>query len=190
MGLKGKILNALVADKSKILKNAEIVDIVKALGLEWSTEGKKVVYKPEKLRYGKFIIAADKDPDGGHICSLILTLLWELIPQLVLDGYVYIALPPLYKAEFGTKYRYLDDKKALEEFKKTHQKFTLTYFKGLGEASPEELGNMIINPKTRNIKQVTVEDIKKTTEIISNLMGSDSTPKKEFVFGNKMSEIM
>lgn len=190
MGLKGKILNANVADKSKILKNAEIIDIVKALGLEWSNDGKKVIYKPEKLRYGKFIIAADKDPDGGHICSLVLTLLWELMPQFILDGHVYVALPPLYKAEMGTKYQYLDDKKALEDFKKTHQKFTLTYFKGLGEASPEELGNMIINPKTRNIKQVTINDIGLAEKIINDLMGSDSAPKKDFVFGNKVSEIM
>ena len=90
----------------------------------------------------------------------------------------------------GTKYQYLDDKKALEDFKKTHQKFTLTYFKGLGEASPEELGNMIINPKTRNIKQVTVDDIGLAEKIINDLMGSDSAPKKDFVFGNKVSEIM
>lgn len=118
-------------------------------------------------------------------------MLWTLIPQIIIDGYVYIALPPLYKAEWGKdNYKYLQDKKELEEFKKTHDRFTLTYFKGLGEASPQELGNMIIFPSTRNIQQVTVDDAKAATDVLNKLMGSDSSPKKEFVFGNKVKEII
>ena len=190
LGLRGKVLNALVADRNRILKNPEIVDIVKALGLSWAESDKYVIYDEQKLRYGKVVIAADKDSDGGHIQTLLLTLFWTLMPDLILDGHVYIALPPLYKAEWDKKYQYITEKKELEEFKKTHQNFTLTYFKGLGEASPEELGRMILDPKTRNIQQVTVEDIGLATMTFEDLMGSDSKPKKEFVFGHAITEIM
>ena len=190
LGLRGKVLNALVADRNRILKNPEIMDIVKALGLSWAEYDKHVIYDEQKLRYGKIVIAADKDSDGGHIQTLLLTLFWTLMPDLILDGHVYIALPPLYKAEWDKKYQYLADKKELEEFKKTHQNFTLTYFKGLGEASPEELGRMILNPETRNIQQVTVEDVGLATMTFEDLMGSDSKPKKEFVFGHAITEIM
>lgn len=189
LGLKGKILNCLTSDIKKIQKNAEIVDIIKALGLQWGVDN-SVIYDEDKLRYDKLIIAADRDVDGAHIQSLICTMLWVLIPDIILDGHVYIALPPLYKAEWNKQYKYLDDKKALEDFKKDHKDFTLTYFKGLGEASPEELGGMIMNPKTRNIQQITVEDMGFAEKVINNLMGSDTQAKKEFVFGNKIKEIM
>lgn len=189
LGLKGKVLNCLTSDIKKIQKNAEIVDIIKALGLQWGVDN-SVIYDEDKLRYDKLIIAADRDVDGAHIQSLICTMLWVLIPDIILDGHVYIALPPLYKAEWNKQYKYLDDKKALEDFKKDHKDFTLTYFKGLGEASPEELGGMIMNPKTRNIQQITVEDMGLAEKIINNLMGSDTQAKKEFVFGNKIKEIM
>lgn len=189
LGLKGKVLNCLTSDVKKIQKNAEIVDIIKALGLQWGVDN-SVIYDEDKLRYDKLIIAADRDVDGAHIQSLICTMLWVLIPDIILDGHVYIALPPLYKAEWNKQYKYLDDKKALEDFKKDHKDFTLTYFKGLGEASPEELGGMIMNPKTRNIQQITVEDMGLAEKVINNLMGSDTQAKKEFVFGNKIKEIM
>lgn len=189
LGLKGKVLNCLTSDIKKIQKNAEIVDIIKALGLQWGIDN-SVIYDESKLRYDKLIIAADRDVDGAHIQSLICTMLWVLIPDIILDGHVYIALPPLYKAEWNKQYKYLDDKKALEDFKKDHKDFTLTYFKGLGEASPEELGGMIMNPKTRNIQQITVEDMGLAEKVINNLMGSDTQTKKEFVFGNKIKEIM
>ena len=189
MGLRGKILNCLVATPDQIAKNAEVIDIIRALGLTYTYIPKQsfsVHYDNARLRYGKFIIAADRDPDGSHIQSLVLTMIWTLMPQLVLDGHVFIALPPLYKAEWGTKYVYLQDKKELEDFKKKHkQKFTLTYFKGLGEAAPEELGNMIIHPDTRKLAQVTVRDIKEATKIVEQLMGKDATPKKKFVFGGE-----
>lgn len=190
MGLRGKILNALTAQPASIQKNQEIMNIVQALGLSWNAKGTEVIYNRDQLRYGKIIIAADRDSDGSHIQSLVLTMFWTLIPDLILDGYVYIALPPLYKAEWNKQYQYLDDKTALDEFRKTHSNFTLTYFKGLGEASPQELGKMIMDPSTRNIQQVVVEDVGLTDRIINNLMGKNSTPKKEFVFGNKITEVI
>ena len=186
MGLKGKILNVLTSKPEQILKNAEICDIIKALGLDYSYESKKVnvEYNEKKLRYGKIIIAADRDPDGGHICALLLTLFWTLIPELILNGKVYIAKPPLYKAEWGQdKFQYIQDKKALEEFKKKNKKFTLTYFKGLGEASPEELGQMIMNPQTRELELVCIENVKEAEKTLNDLMGRDTKAKKDFVFG-------
>ena len=102
-----------------------------------------------------------------------------------------MALPPLYKAEWGTQYQYIDNKKALEEFRKTHKgKFTLTYFKGLGEASPQELGAMIMDPATRNLQKVEVDDIGLFDKVINNLMGKSSIPKKEFVFNRAVKEVL
>ena len=189
MGLRGKILNTLTSTPEGWHKNQEIMNIVQALGLSWSSNGKSVIYQEDKLRYDKFIIAADRDPDGSHIQTLILTMVWTLFPDLILNGHVYIALPPLYKAEWGTKYQYLDDKKALDDFRKTHTGFTLTYFKGLGEASPQELGMMIMDPATRNIQKVEVTDIEKFDRTINNLMGKSSIPKKEFVFNKEVREV-
>ena len=198
LGLKGKVLNCLTNSPKKMLANAEIVDILKALGFDYNisvdkngNESLSVIYNEDKLRYGKLIIAADRDSDGSHIQCLILSMLWKLVPDMILDGHVYIAEPPLYKAEFGTKYKYLSDKKELEEFKKSHNgKFSLTYFKGLGEASAEELGWMIMNRDTRKISRVEINDYGLSDIVINNLMGGDSKPKKDFVFGNKVSEII
>lgn len=192
LGLRGKILNCITASSNAILKNAEVIDIIKSLGFSYELRGTELVvdYDPNKLRYGKFIIACDKDDDGSHIQTLILSMLWELVPDMILDGYVYIADPPLYKAEWGTQYKYLSDKRELEEFKKKHANFTLSYFKGLGEASPQELGWMIMNPETRKIHRVEIEDFGLADQIIRDLMGSDSTPKKHFVFGNEITNIM
>ena len=131
LGLRGKVLNTMTSTPESWHKNQEIMNIVQALGFSWSSDGKNVIYDENKLRYDKFVIAADRDPDGSHIQSLILAMVWTLFPDLLINGHVYIALPPLYKAEWGTQYQYIDNKKALEEFKKTHKgKFTLTYFKG------------------------------------------------------------
>lgn len=131
LGLRGKVLNTMTSTPESWHKNQEIMNIVQALGFSWSSDGKNVIYDESKLRYDKFVIAADRDPDGSHIQSLILAMVWTLFPDLLINGHVYVALPPLYKAEWGTQYQYIDNKKALEEFRKTHKgKFTLTYFKG------------------------------------------------------------
>lgn len=191
LGLRGKVLNTMTSTPESWHKNQEIMNIVQALGFSWSSDGKSVIYDEQKLRYDKLIIAADRDPDGSHIQSLILTMVWTLFPDLLINGHVYVALPPLYKAEWGTKYQYLDNKKALEEFKKQHTgKFTLTYFKGLGEASAQELGVMIMDPATRNIQKVEVDDIGIFDKIINNLMGKSSVPKKEFIFNRAVKEVL
>lgn len=192
MGLKGKILNVLVSKPDQILKNAEILDILKALGLDYcyANNSVKVFYDENRLRYGKIIIATDRDPDGGHICALLLTLFWTLVPELIYNEKVYVAKPPLYKAEWGKdKFQYIQDKKALEEFKKSNKKFTLTYFKGLGEASPEELGKMIMDHQTRKLELVTADCASEVvSDMILNLMGKDTKAKKDFVFNRKTME--
>ena len=190
LGLKGKPLNTLTSSGEQIFKNQEIIDLLRALGLDFSYNQKmnklEVIFDETKLRYGKIIIAADKDFDGGHIQALLLTFFWTYIPDLIKRGYVYIANPPLYKAEWGKEYRYLTDQDELERFKKSHKgKFTLTYYKGLGESDPQELRTMILDPNTRNIIKVTVSDVLKTNRVVSDLMGKDTKPKKKFVFNRE-----
>lgn len=127
--VRGKILNVLKADLAKALKNAEIDGMITAFGLEIK-DGKVIVNK-DKLRYGKIVITADADVDGSHIRALFLTFIWKFAPQLIEDGYIYAAVPPLYKVTQGTKITYLKDDAALEEFKKTAKKsFELGRMKG------------------------------------------------------------
>lgn len=109
-----------------------------------------------------------------------------MIPEILLDGFIYLAVPPRYKVEWGKdNYKYLADDTELEEFKKNHSKFVLSYFKGLGEMDPQELGNAIMKPSTRKIEQVIIEDKEKFNQWIQNLMGKDSKPKHNFVFGEE-----
>lgn len=190
LGLKGKPLNTLTSSCEQILKNQEIQDLLRALGLDYNynqrTKKLEVEFNERKLRYGKIIIASDRDPDGEHIQALLLTFFWIYIPDLVRKGYVYIANPPLYKAEWGKEYKYIKNQNELEDFKKKHKgKFTLTYYKGLGESSPDELKVMILDPKTRDLSQVNVAEATKATKIINELMGKDSKPKKKFVFNRE-----
>lgn len=190
LGLKGKPLNTLTSSCEQILKNQEIQDLLRALGLDYNynqrTKKLEVEFNERKLRYGKIIIASDRDPDGEHIQALLLTFFWTYIPDLVRTGYIYIANPPLYKAEWGKEYKYIKNQNELEVFKKKHKgKFTLTYYKGLGESSPDELKVMILDPKTRDLSQVNVVEATKATKIINELMGKDSKPKKKFVFNRE-----
>lgn len=127
--VRGKILNVLKVDLAKALKNAEIDGMITAFGLEIK-DGKVIVNK-DKLRYGKIVITADADVDGSHIRALFLTFIWKFAPQLIEDGYIYAAVPPLYKVTQGTKITYLKDDAALEEFRKTAKKsFELGRMKG------------------------------------------------------------
>ena len=155
--VRGKILNVLKADLAKALKNAEIDGMITAFGLEIK-DGKVIVNK-DKLRYGKIVITADADVDGSHIRALFLTFIWKFAPQLIEDGYIYAAVPPLYKVTQGTKITYLKDDAALEEFRKTAKKsFELGRMKGLGEMDPSEMAETVMNPETRTLKQICMED--------------------------------
>ena len=189
MPLRGKLLNVLTAQQKTIQANQEIMNIISALGLSWTSDKKSIIYNENQLRYDKFIIAVDSDPDGNHISSLILTFLWTMVPDLLLDGHVYLAMPPLYKVEYNNgNYEYLRDDNALKEYTAKHSGFKLSRFKGLGEFQPDELYAQIMNPETRYLEQIKIENINNFDQTIRNLMGKDSTPKRDFIFNQNREE--
>lgn len=181
--VRGKILNVLKADLAKALKNAEIDGMITAFGLEIK-DGKVIVNK-DKLRYGKIVITADADVDGSHIRALFLTFIWKFAPQLIEDGYIYAAVPPLYKVTQGTKITYLKDDAALEKFRKTAKKsFELGRMKGLGEMDPSEMAETVMNPETRTLKQICMEDAEEAAKTFMGLMGESVVYRKKFIEEN------
>ena len=181
--LRGKPLNVLKCDLHKALQNKEISGMVDAFGLE--VKDGKIIVDESKLRYGKFIITADADVDGSHIRVLFLTFIWKFCPELLDKGYIYAAVPPLYKVTMGTKIQYLKDDPALEAFRKTNtKKFELGRMKGLGEMDPEEMAETVMNPNTRTLKQITMEDAAAVANVFMSLMGESVTPRKKFIEDN------
>ena len=181
--VRGKILNVEKVDLHKALKNAEINGMVDAFGLE--IKDNKVIVDESKLRYGKYIITADADVDGSHIRSLFLTFIWKFCPELLEKGYIYAAVPPLYKITQGTKIQYLKDDVALEKFRKTNTKnFELGRMKGLGEMDPDEMAETVMNPATRTLKQITMDDAEVAARVFINLMGESVDPRKKFIEEN------
>lgn len=130
--VRGKILNVWKSSLDKILANAEIRDMIRAFGFDIDAKTGKVVFDENKLRYGKIIICADADCDGGHIQSLFYTFIWSFIPELIQKGYVYATVPPLFRVTSGKKYIYLKDETALEEYKRENvgKKFLVNRLKG------------------------------------------------------------
>ena len=181
--LRGKILNVLKADLHKALQNKEISGMIDAFGLE--VKDGKVVLDEAKLRYGKIIITADADVDGSHIRILFLTFIWKFCPELIEKGYIYAAVPPLYKATMGTSIKYLKDDAALEAFRNsTTKKFDLGRMKGLGEMDPPEMEETVMNPKTRTLKQITMDDATEVAKTFMSLMGESVGPRKTFIEDN------
>ena len=181
--LRGKPLNVLKCDLHKALQNKEISGMVDAFGLE--VKDGKIIVDETKLRYGKFIITADADVDGSHIRVLFLTFIWKFCPELLEKGYIYAAVPPLYKATYGTTIKYLKDDAALVEFRKTNtKKFDLGRMKGLGEMDPEEMAETVMDAKTRTLKQITMDDAAQVANVFMSLMGESVTPRKKFIEDN------
>ena len=181
--VRGKILNCQKAALDKMMANAEVRDMIKAFGLDLDVKTGKVAWDPNKLRYSKIIISADADVDGAHIQSLFYTFIWNFCPQLILNGYVYATIPPLYKVTIGKEYKYIQDDAALETFRKNNlnKKYTVNRMKGLGEMDADELEESLLNPEQRCLKQITVEDVTKADVLFDQLMGSSPTPRKKYI---------
>lgn len=183
--IRGKILNVEKASIDKVLGNAEIKTMINAFGCGFS-EGYGNDFDITKLRYDKIIIMADADVDGAHISTLLLTLFYRFMPELIFEGHVYIAMPPLYKAiPSRGKEEYLYDDKALEKYRKKHTgPFTLQRYKGLGEMDAGQLWDTTMNPETRRLKLVEIEDARMASSVTELLMGSEVPPRRQFIYEN------
>jgi len=191
--LRGKVINSEKARIDKLLNNNEIQTLITAFGAgfggdEETEETSAGDFNIEKLRYHKIIIMTDADIDGSHIRTLLLTFLYRKMPELILGGYVYIALPPLYKIIKGKteKWVYSDQEKdlAVEEYKQNNIKFDIQRYKGLGEMNAEQLWETTMNPENRTLYQVTLEHLKDPNKVFSDLMGDDVEPRREFILKN------
>ena len=182
MPIRGKILNVEKASIDKVLANAEIKTMINAFGCGFS-EGYGNDFDITKLRYDKIIIMADADVDGAHISTLLLTLFYRFMPELIFEGHVYVAMPPLYKV-IPTKgeEEYLYDDAALEKYRRTHTgNFTLQRYKGLGEMDAEQLWETTLNPETRMMRRVEIEDGRMASDVTAMLMGTDVPPRRAFI---------
>ena len=181
--IRGKILNVEKASIDKVLANAEIKTMINSFGCGFS-EGYGNDFDISKLRYDKIIIMADADVDGAHICTLLLTLFYRFMPELIYEGHVYIAMPPLYKAiPARGEEEYLYDDDALRRYRKRHKTpFTLQRYKGLGEMDAEQLWETTLNPETRTLKRVEIEDARMASDVTEMLMGNDVPPRKAFIY--------
>ena len=182
--IRGKILNVEKATIDKVLANAEIKTMINAFGCGFS-EGYGNDFDISKLRYDKIVIMADADVDGAHISTLLLTLFYRFMPELIYEGHIYIAMPPLYKVmpKKGAE-EYLYDDKALEKYRRSHKpgSFTLQRYKGLGEMDAQQLWETTLNPETRRMKRVEIEDARMASNVTEILMGSDVPPRKAFIY--------
>ncbi len=181
--IRGKILNVEKASIDKVLANAEIKTMINAFGCGFS-EGYGNDFDISKLRYDKIVIMTDADVDGAHISTLLLTLFYRFMPELIYEGHVYIAMPPLYKAVPSKgESQYLYNDKELENYRKTHKTpFTLQRYKGLGEMDAEQLWETTLNPETRMMQRVEIEDARFASGTTSLLMGTEVPPRKEFIY--------
>ena len=181
--IRGKILNVEKASIDKVLANAEIKTMINAFGCGFS-EGYGNDFDISKLRYDKIVIMADADVDGAHISTLLLTLFYRFMPDLIYEGHVYIAMPPLYKAvpSRGAE-EYLYDDKALEKYRRAHKgSFTLQRYKGLGEMDADQLWETTLNPATRRLKLVEIEDARMASNVTELLMGTEVPPRRAFIY--------
>ncbi|MBU0979086.1 MAG: DNA gyrase subunit B [Patescibacteria group bacterium] len=180
--LRGKILNTERARLDKVVAFEELKNLVIALGA-----GIGDTFKPEKLRYHRIILMNDADVDGEHITTLGLTFFFRHLPEIVKQGYLYVAMPPLFKVTVGKEVEYAYSEEERETvtqsalIKQPNAKVSLQRYKGLGEMNPEQLWDTTMNPKTRILKRITIEDADKADTIFSTLMGDDVPPRKKFI---------
>ncbi|HEX7139656.1 MAG TPA: toprim domain-containing protein, partial [Vicinamibacterales bacterium] len=177
--LRGKVLNTESVSLAKVLENKELSDLVTALGC-----GLGKTFDLSRLRYGKVIILADADSDGNHIATLLLTFIYRHLPQLIANGKVYLAQPPLYRIDIGKDTHWaLDDAQKEQIIKQKNGRGTpeITRFKGLGEMMPKVLWETTLNPRTRRLLRVEVTDQIVTDRVINELMGKDASARFRFI---------
>ena len=183
--IRGKIINVEKARIDKVLNNNEIGTIITAVGTGFGEEE----FNLDKLRYNKIIIMTDADVDGAHIRTLLLTFFYRYLPQLVEEGHVYIAQPPLYKVTVGRKefYAYDEDEREIlikRNKKESNAKIDIQRYKGLGEMNPEQLWSTTMNPETRTLVKIAIEDASQADKTFSTLMGGDVEPRRMFIQKN------
>ncbi len=190
MPLRGKILNVEKAMQHKIFENEEIKNMYTALGVRIGTEEDSKALNLEKLRYHKIIIMCDADVDGSHIETLILTFFFRFMKVLIENGYIYIATPPLYQVKKGGKsdYAWNEDQrdKLINDLKGggSESSVNVQRYKGLGEMNAEQLWETTMNPESRTLRQVTIDNAAECDQIFSMLMGDDVPPRREFIEKN------
>ena len=183
--LRGKILNVEKAMTHKVFENEEIKNIYTALGVTIGTEEDSKALNLSKLRYHKIVIMCDADVDGSHIATLILTFFYRYMKELIEEGYVYIATPPLYMVKKGSKRRYAwSDKERDEILAEYSSGVSVQRYKGLGEMNAEQLWDTTMNPETRTLRQVTIDNSGEADRIFSMLMGDEVPPRREFIEKN------
>jgi DNA gyrase subunit B len=185
--LWGKMLNVEKTRLEKVLANEKMQPIIQALGASVGNE-----FDLSKLRYHKIIIMADADVDGSHIRTLLLTFFFRYMQPLIENGHVYLAMPPLFKLSAGKKIAYVYDEKerdvVLKDWDET-EKANIQRYKGLGEMNPDQLWETTMNPQTRNIKQVKLDDFVAADEMFTTLMGEDVPPRRKFIEDNALSVV-
>jgi len=182
--IRGKLINLYKNTSDKVFANQEVINIIKAIGLEMDNKSHRLIYDAAKLRYGKIILAADADPDGQAIRNLLLTFFWSICPELLTKGHIYVAIPPLFRITTKkNQYIYLRDGAELEEYKTQHsgENYLVSRNKGLGEQDPEELGQCLLEPETRNVQQITVSDYNTTEKLFDVFMGTSVPPRRAYI---------
>ncbi len=176
--LRGKILNVEKAHLAKMIKNKEILALITAIGTGIGED-----FDIQKLRYGKIIIMTDADVDGAHIRTLLLTFFFRYMKPLIEEGKIYIAQPPLYKIQKGKKYQYLYSDEELEKKlkEKEWEKANVQRYKGLGEMNPQQLWDTTMNPETRTLIKINIEDAIRADKLFEILMGTEVEPRKKFI---------
>lgn len=183
--VRGMMLNIQKVADEKIIQNKEINNLITALGLDYNPKNGQMKYDKKKLRYGKIIAASDADPAGSAIENLLFNILWGLCPDLIIEGHVYSAEPPLFRATTKkNEYFFLKGQQELDDFKKHHANFEIQRCKGLGEMLPEQLAECILDKETRTITQLKVEDIGKIDVLFDTLYGREVPPRVKFIEEN------
>ncbi len=188
--LRGKILNVEKKPVSKVLENAEIKALINAFGCGFM-HGYGNDFDISKLNYGKIIIMTDADVDGAHIATLLLTFFYRFFPDLINEGHIYIAIPPLYRVGEGKNIKYLYSDEELERYRKKHTgRFTIQRYKGLGEMDADQLYETTMNPETRVLKKVSINSIAEANKLTQTLMGSEVAPRRDYIEAHSMDAVL